>query len=89
MTSIIAHPRPLPTPPRGLRTTDYVGRHRLPTGAFPVVLPGAVPVLRLPAAPDPVVAAAPAPVLAPPRRGLWARLCAAVTAAIVEKPEAR
>jgi hypothetical protein len=28
-TSSMTHPRPNPTPPRGIRQVDYVGRHRL------------------------------------------------------------
>ncbi|GAY12071.1 hypothetical protein [Pseudonocardia sp. N23] len=28
--AIVTHPRPIPTPPRGIRQVEYVGRHRKP-----------------------------------------------------------
>lgn len=28
--AIVTHSRPIPTPPKGIRQVDYVGRHRKP-----------------------------------------------------------
>ena len=68
MTSSMAHPLPIPTPPRGIRETHYVGRHRL--------TPAELVAAEAPTAMIPVVQLL-APT--PPKRSWWARTWAAVT----------